>query len=48
MYVCLFDNSLFLCKLLKTVRGFPFWWTAPNLILNILFQRIIVHRIEES
>ena len=28
--------------------GFPLWWTAPNLILNILFQHIFVHRILKS
>ena len=27
---------------------FLFWWTALNLILNILFQNIFVHRIQKS
>ena len=26
---------------------FPVWWTAPNLIFNITFQRIFVHRIQK-
>ena len=30
------------------IRGFPVWWTAPNLILNILFHRLFVHRIQKS
>ena len=26
---------------IKNYGGIPVWWTAPNLILNILFQRIL-------
>ena len=30
------------------IGDFPVSWTAPNLILNILFQRILVYKIQQS